>query len=110
MSRMSRADYERILAEIAADAGQLADLMADRPPLALRQWLVDHAVARADALTPNADGRDEIVERLRAAVLHPAAAENLDTAVALFGSDVPRDTAVRALDALAGSVGGKTAN
>lgn len=49
MREMTEAERERITAEIAADPDQLADLMADRMPLALRRWMLDRAVAGADA-------------------------------------------------------------
>lgn len=110
MKPMTDAECERITAEIAADPEQLADLMADRMPLALRRWMLDRAVAGADTSVPNADGRDKIVERLRTALLHPAAAEHIDTALDLFRNDVAADTTTKALNALAGTASSRAAN
>lgn len=110
MREMTEAERERITAEIAADPDQLAEFMAGGTPLALRRWIFETAVAGADASVPNADGRDEVVERLCRTLLHPAATENTDAALDLFRSELPADKAVRALDALAGTGGGRSAN
>lgn len=110
MREMTEAERDRVTAEIAADPEQLADLMADRMPLALRRWMLDRAVAGADTSVPNADGRDNIVERLQTALLHPAASEHLDTALDLFRNDVASSTTAKALNALAATGGGRAAN
>lgn len=110
MREMTEAERERITAEIAADPDQLAEFMAGGTPLALRRWIFETAVAGADASVPNADRRDEIVERLQTALLHPAASEHLDTALDLFRNDVASSTTAKALNALAATGGGRAAN
>lgn len=110
MREMTETERERITAEIAADPDQLADLMADRMPLAIRRWIAETSIQNAVAKMPDAEGRDEIVEALRRTLLHPSASDNLDTAISIFKSQLPIDTAAKALDALAGSGGGRSAN
>lgn len=107
---MTDDERERIIAEIAADPDQLAEFMAGGTPLALRRWMFDFAVSRADAKVPNAADRDESVERLRVAIFHPASSDHLDVALDLFLNNTAKDTIRKALNALAGTGGNRTAN
>jgi len=86
------------------DPEQMAEHLAGGMPMAIRQAAVESAAAVVSPI---------IADRLRRILLHPAATENWTEAMALAGNlDVPVETAVRALDTLAGAstAGGRAAN
>jgi len=87
---------------VRADPEQWAEHLAGHMPLAIREAAVENAAAVVSA---------PVADRLRRILLHPAAGQQWDEAKALaFDLAVPVDTAVRALDALAGSGGGRSTN
>lgn len=88
--------------EIEADAEQFKQHLAGQTPLAARRAAVESAAAKASPT---------IADRLRRILLHPAAGQHWPEAQALtWDLDIPVDTAVAGLNALAGTGGGRTAN
>lgn len=84
------------------DPEQMAEHLAGGMPMAIRQAAVESAAAVVSPI---------VADRLRRILLHPAAGTHWPEAQALaFDINVPVDTAVRALDALAGTGGGRSAN
>lgn len=87
---------------VRADAEQMAEHLAGHMPLAIREAAVKSATANASPI---------VADRMRRILLHPAATENWTEAMTLAGNlAIPVDKAVRALDALAGTGGGRAAN
>lgn len=87
---------------VRADAEQMAEHLAGHMPLAIRQAAVESAAAVVSPI---------IADRLRRILLHPAAGQHWNEAMDLASDlDIPVDTAVRALDALAGTGGSRAAN
>lgn len=88
---------------VRSDPEQMAEHLSGGMPIAMRRAAVEGIAATASPV---------VAERLQRILLHPAATRHWDEAMDLVGNlDVSTDTAVRALDALAGSRGGgRTAN
>lgn len=87
---------------VEADAEQFAQYLAGHVPIAIRRAVVEGATAVVSPV---------IADRLRRILLHPIAGLFWEEAQAMaFDLDVPAEKAVAALDALAGTGGGRTAN
>jgi|GEM_PF-6503249 hypothetical protein len=84
------------------DPEQMAEHLAGGMPMAIRQAAVESAAAVVSPI---------IADRLRRILLHPAATEHWDEAMGLMSNlEIPVDTAVKALDAVAATGGGRAAN
>lgn len=84
------------------DPEQMAEHLAGGMPMAIREAVVKSATATTSPI---------VAERLRRILLHPAGTEHWTEAMTLAGNlAIPVDKAVRALDALAGTGGGRSAN
>lgn len=84
------------------DPEQFAEHLAGGVPIAIREATVKSATANASPI---------VADRMRRILLHPAAGQHWNEAMDLASDlDIPVDTAVRALDALAGTGGSRAAN